>query len=311
MAAKRTPGKEHRQITREAGIGPVSGISIVAGTLSAYGAFALIAALAGALLSAAEVETDFRSNDWTGSGAVAALASALVLLLAYLLGGYVAGRMARRAGLVHGVAVAISSLVLAAVVGGVVGGLADNQEVEDNLRSIGAPTTTDQITGVAITGLVVSLVALVIGAVLGGILGERWHTKLARRAADPDVGPAAESRARAEREDQERRRTIESDEPLRRETAGTDRRDPTEHERGRGDEPRVREGIEPDTSRDEPDTGRDEPRRTETRAPEQADAPHPDRPGDDDRPAAPTETPADDGGRGSSSLRGRRSKRRR
>ena len=150
------PGKAHKEITREAGIGPVSLLSIVAGTFCAYGAFSLLAALAGALLTRADVDTEFRTNDWTGSGAVAALASALVLLLAYLFGGYVAGRMARRRGALHGLGVAVLSLLLGAAIGAVVGGLTDNQDVEDNLRSIGVPTTTDQITGVALAGIAAS-----------------------------------------------------------------------------------------------------------------------------------------------------------
>jgi hypothetical protein len=30
---------------------------------------------------------------------------------------------------------------------------------------------------------------MLVGALLGGMLGERWHTKLARRAASPKYGP--------------------------------------------------------------------------------------------------------------------------
>ena len=212
---KSRPGRAHKETTREAGFGSMSVISILAGTLCAYGGFALVAALAGALLNRADVDTEFRTNDWTGSGAVAALVSALVLLLAYLFGGYVAGRMARRRGGLHGLAVAILSLVLGAIIGAVVGGLSDNADVEDNLRSIGVPTTTDQITGVAVAGVLASLAAIIVGAIIGGVLGERWHSKLARRAADPDVGPAAESRGRAGRDDNESAHRREQDEGVR------------------------------------------------------------------------------------------------
>jgi hypothetical protein len=54
---------------------------VVAGVMCAYGTFTLVAAVAGALLDRLNVYTEFRSNDWTGSGAVA-LASAIVVLLA-------------------------------------------------------------------------------------------------------------------------------------------------------------------------------------------------------------------------------------
>jgi hypothetical protein len=120
--------------------------------------------------------------------------------------------------MVHGAVVALLSLVLAAIVGGVVGAVSDQQDVKDNLRSIGVPTTGDQVTDVAIVAVAVSLAAIFLGAIVGGMLGERWHTKLARRAADPDVGPAAEARARAAQEDAERDRRLNQDETVRRET---------------------------------------------------------------------------------------------
>jgi hypothetical protein len=167
--------------------------------LSAYGAFAIVAAIAGSLLAAADVDTEFRSNDWTSSGAVAGLVSGLVLLVAYLFGGYVAGRMARRSGLLHGIGVIILSLVLGAIVGAVAGASQDSDSIQEDLRGVGVPTSWDQMRGVAIASVAVSLAGLVVGALLGGILGERWHTKLARRVADPDRGPAAEARAAAER----------------------------------------------------------------------------------------------------------------
>ena len=184
---------------------------MLAGVVSAYGVFAIVAAIAGAVLTSIDVNTEFRTNDWTGSGAVAALTSALVLFLAYLFGGYVAGRMARRAGTLHGVMVFVVSLVIGAVAGGVVSTLADSNDVERNLRSIGMPTTTDQITDVALVGIIVSLAAVLVGAVLGGHLGERWHTKLARRVADPEIGTTAEERARLDEEQAERRDRIARD----------------------------------------------------------------------------------------------------
>jgi hypothetical protein len=208
---KTRPGRVHKDLTREAGIGPISLLSVVAGTLVAYGAFSLAAALAGGLLSRTDVKTDFRTNDWTGSGGVAAVAAAAVLLIAYLFGGYVAGRMARRRGLVHGFLVALVSLVVGVVAGAIVRGLTDDAAVRRNLRSIGVPTSSDQITGVGIAAAVLSLAAIVIGAVVGGMLGERWHAKLARRAADPSVGPAAEMQTRADHEHAERARRIERD----------------------------------------------------------------------------------------------------
>lgn len=197
MATTRRPAREHRTTAQEAGLSRVSIVSVLAGTLTAYGTFAVVAAIVGSLLAAADVDTEFRTDDWASSGFVAGLASALVLFLAYLFGGYVAGRMARRLGMVHGIAVVVLSLVIAAVVGGGAS-LSDDSAVQDSLRSIGIPTSWDQVEGVAVFGAIASLIALVLGGILGGILGERWHTRLARRVSDPDRGPAADGRGPAD-----------------------------------------------------------------------------------------------------------------
>ena len=79
--------RAHREAAGEAGLRSVSLISLLAGLVTAYGSFAVVAAVAGSVLAASDVSTDFRTNDWTGSGAVAALTSAIVLLIAYLFGG--------------------------------------------------------------------------------------------------------------------------------------------------------------------------------------------------------------------------------
>ena len=212
MAIRHT--QVHRDTVYEAGYSTISPLSVIAGVLGAYGAFAIVAAIVGAVLSAADVNTDFQSNDWTGSGAVAALASAGVLLVAYLFGGYVAGRMARRAGMLHGVLVFLASLVLGAIVGGVVSAVGDSSDIERNLRSIGIPTSTDDFSDVAIVGVIVSLAAVLVGSLLGGMLGERWHTRLVRRAADPEIGTTADERERVANEEDERRERIARDDAL-------------------------------------------------------------------------------------------------
>lgn len=223
MARNARPAREHRITAREAGLGRISLISILAGTLTAFGTFAIVAAVAGSLLAAADVETEFRTNDWTSSGFVAGLASAVVLLVAYLFGGYVAGRMARRSGLLHGIGVVVLGIALGAAAGAVAS-LGDDATIQDNLRSIGLPTSWDQVESVAIFGAVASLVGLVVGGILGGISGEHWHTRLARRVADPDRGPAADARLAAERDreradrlDRERDERLRSDHVLARE----------------------------------------------------------------------------------------------
>ena len=67
----------HRETAREAGFGTISPLSVGAGVLCAYGAFAIVAAIVGSILTAVDVDTEFRTDDWTSRGAAAALASAV------------------------------------------------------------------------------------------------------------------------------------------------------------------------------------------------------------------------------------------
>ncbi|WP_421121616.1 TIGR04086 family membrane protein [Aquihabitans daechungensis] len=235
----------HRETAAEAGLGRLSIISLLAGLVTAYGTFAVVAAIAGSLLAAADVDTEFRTNDWTGSGAVASLTAAIVLFVAYLFGGYVAGRMARRSAVLHGVALAIATLVVGAVAGGIVAGLTDDASIRSNLRAIGVPTATEQVTDVAIVGVIVSLAAIFLGSIAGATLGERWHTKLARRVDDPEIGASAAERRRLEEEQEDRRRRIVADPTV----AASDHRTtdgrvvdlPAEEARGTADQPRYTE----------------------------------------------------------------------
>jgi hypothetical protein len=181
--------RDRATLTREAGIGKLSFISVLAGVLVAYGAFAVLAALAGAAAAAIGLNTDLSANNWAEFGVGGAIGAAIVLLLAYLFGGYVAGRMARRAGLLHGLAVFVLALVIVALVAAIAAAQTDTSAIRGNLRSLGIPTTGAEWGDVGTLAGIGSLVAMLLGAVLGGMLGERWHTKLARRAASPDFGP--------------------------------------------------------------------------------------------------------------------------
>lgn len=213
----------HKETARDAGFGSVSILSVLAGVVCAYGTFAVVAAIAGAVTNAADIATEFRTDDWTSSGAAASAITAVVLFVAYLFGGYVAGRMARRAAVLHGLAVFVTSLVLGAIAGGLVTALADNADIEQNLRSIGIPTTTDQVNEVAIAGALVSLAAILLGSLLGSWLGERWHSKLARRAVDPAYGPQADAWDRAAAAEYDAHRRAERDRALQAITPAGDR----------------------------------------------------------------------------------------
>jgi hypothetical protein len=96
--------RDRKRLARQAGLGRLSFNSVLAGVLVAYGAFAVLAALVGAVAVAIGVDAELASNDWTTFGRGSAVTATVVAFVAYLFGGYVAGRMARRAGLVNGLA---------------------------------------------------------------------------------------------------------------------------------------------------------------------------------------------------------------
>lgn len=186
------------ELANEAGYPKVSPGSVLAGVLVAYGAFAVLAAIAGGILNAMGVDIDaFSENDWRDLGIATGIAAGLILFLSYLYGGYVAGRMARRAGAVNGAGVFVLGILVAAGVGAAIGSQTGVDGVIDNLRSVGVPTSGDQFRSIGTIAGVGSLLAMLLGSVVGGMNGERWHGKLMRRALDPTVGLTAPEAAAA------------------------------------------------------------------------------------------------------------------
>lgn len=184
--------RDRMELASEAGYSKISIGSVLAGVLVGYGAFAVLAALAGGILSAFGV--DFRAlsdNDWREAGIGSGIAVALSLFLAYLYGGYVAGRMARRAGAANGLLVFVLGILVAAGVGAAVGTQAGADGLVDNLRSIGVPTSGEDFRAIGTVAGIGALLAMLLGSVMGGVAGERWHGKLLTRALDPTVGPTA------------------------------------------------------------------------------------------------------------------------
>src|SRR5215216_6640139 len=93
--------KDRARLAREAGIGKLSLLAILAGAVTAFGSFAILLALVSAIAGAVGANTDFGTLDWREVGIGAGITVAVALLLAYLFGGYVAGWMAERPGRVR------------------------------------------------------------------------------------------------------------------------------------------------------------------------------------------------------------------
>jgi hypothetical protein len=175
--------RDRKRLVRQAGLGRLSFISALAGVLVAYGAFALLAALVGAVAVALDLDTELASNDWATLGRGSAVTATVVAFVAYLFGGYVAGRMARRAGLVNGLAVFVLAILLVVVVGAIVASQADTDAIQANLRSLGLPITAAEWARIGTVAGIGTLVGMLVGAGIGGVVGERWHSELTRWAA--------------------------------------------------------------------------------------------------------------------------------
>lgn len=182
--------QDRMALARDAGLGRVSFISILTGTLVAYGAFAVVAALAGAVLNAVGVDiTGLSANDWRQLGIGGGIVVGLVLFLAYFFGGYTAGRMARRSGAANGILVFVLGIVIAGVVGTLASTQAGTDQVIANLRSLGVPTSGSEYAALASFAGLGVLLAMLLGSALGGTAGERWHGKLMARATASEPGP--------------------------------------------------------------------------------------------------------------------------
>jgi hypothetical protein len=180
--------RDRQALAADAGVGRISLGSVLAGTLVAYGAFAVLLAIAAAVVKAVGFNTDLSSNEWRQLGAGGGAAVAVVLFFSYLYGGYVAGRMARRSGVMNGLLVFFLGIVVAVGVAALARQFTDGDTVVNNLRNIGVPTTRSEWGDIGTVAGIGSLVAMVLGSVLGGALGERWHGKFLTRAWDPEVG---------------------------------------------------------------------------------------------------------------------------
>ena len=246
--------KDRVAMAQDAGLGRVSLVSVLAGTLVAYGAFAVVLAITAAVAKAAGLGTELVATEWRQLGVAGGIVVAMVLLVSYFFGGYVAGRMARRAGVTNGLVVFVLSLVVAVLVTGLVNLFTDGDEILGGFRNIGVPTSWDEWSDIGTVAGIGSLLAMLVGAVAGGALGERWHASLVKRALDPSIGPEAEARAAAE----ERHRQAE--ERMTRSRLGRRRDDVDE-----------RTVVDPDV-RDRPladDVGQDDVRRRPVAGPEE------------------------------------------
>jgi hypothetical protein len=176
-------GRDRAALARGAGFGRFSFVSVLAGVLVAYGGLAVLLSAAYGINQATGVAGTLRSGDLARLSVGSAIVIVAATLVSYLFGGYVAGRMARRAGLLNGFGVFVLAVLLLAALGALLALRDGGDQVAASLRDAGVPTTVDGWSQISSWAGMGSLLAMLLGAVVGGKLGERWHTKLTRRAA--------------------------------------------------------------------------------------------------------------------------------
>ena len=179
---KAETARSRRQLVEEAGWRRTSPLSVLAGTLVAFGAVTLIAAAAGAAGSALGLDTNgISTHEWRQSGIVAAAIGTLVLFGAFFFGGYTSGRMSRRAGGRHGILVFLLSAVLVGAIALIAWAVRGSVHVDlaSNLRDNGVPTNRSTWGDIGLGAGIAGAVAMLLGSVLGGIRGDRWHGRLA------------------------------------------------------------------------------------------------------------------------------------
>src|SRR5437867_750319 len=181
--------KTRADLAQLAGRGPFSFISMLAGVLVGYAAFALLMGATAAILRHNGSKLDLTGN-WDTFGTRGGLLLGGLLFVSYLFAGYAAGRMAWRRGWMHGLAVFVGSIVVVGAVALLIRSLTKSKDVEgitDALRSFGVPITRDEWRNVDSVVGIASLGGMLLGAVLGGALGGRWYTKVSRRALAAEI----------------------------------------------------------------------------------------------------------------------------
>ncbi|MGH9008372.1 MAG: Rho termination factor N-terminal domain-containing protein [Acidimicrobiia bacterium] len=181
--------KTRSDLAQLAGRGPFSAVAMLAGVLVGYSVFALLLGGAVAILRANGSALDL-SESWGDLGNRGGVLLGGLLFVSYLFAGYITGRMAWRRGEAHGLLLVLGSIVLVGVAAGLLHTFTQPDDVRgitDALRSFGVPTTGEEWRNVSAVVWVASLCGMLLGSVLGGMIGERWFTKVSRRALDAEI----------------------------------------------------------------------------------------------------------------------------
>jgi hypothetical protein len=163
--------------------GGVSIAAVLAGMMVSIGAFFLLSAVVGGILSVGGVDAEDLAGG-TDAGIGPGIALILAFFISYLWGGYTAGRMSRGAGVVNGLLVPLIALLAGALIGVIVWALGTTAQLNFPFSTNRLPLKDTEYVVEWTLGLgAAALIAMFVGGIIGGWLGSRWHGKLERRVA--------------------------------------------------------------------------------------------------------------------------------
>lgn len=181
--------RDRRALAKDAGMGRISALSVLAGALCGLAAFEALVVIGGAVLVGIHRSTNFGTWSTKSVQDVTVAVVAVAAALGFLFGGYIGGRTSRRSGATHGVLVGILGGILATAAVVVVTVTNADQGLAAVARHIQVVSTGQQWHSAGVVAAVVAAAAMLVFGFAGGLTGEHWHTKLAHRAIDPAFGP--------------------------------------------------------------------------------------------------------------------------
>ncbi len=159
-------------------------ISIITGTLVAFGVMFLLSSITAAVVGGSDVSVNDAARDPVALGIGAAATLVLFQFVSYLWGGYTAGRMAGRAGVSNGLMVAVTAILLA-IIAGVIGYTIADRTLDIPAMGLLPVTSGTAVRFTAALGAA-ALVAMLVGSAIGGMIGEK---RTVRTPAVRDVSP--------------------------------------------------------------------------------------------------------------------------
>src|SRR5579862_4843215 len=164
--------RDRRALAMDAGMGPISALSVLAGALCGLAAFEALAVIGGAVLVGIHRSTNFGSWSTASVRDVTVAVVAVAAALGFLFGGYIGGRTSRRSGGTNGLLAGVLGAILAAVAVVVVTVTGADHALASAARHIQVADTWQQWRSAGLVAAVFVAGAMVVLGFAGGLAGE-------------------------------------------------------------------------------------------------------------------------------------------